>query len=293
MTEKIIASITSEIELNRKKRNDNKLDSYELGMELLFKTKNDLEQTEAIMGKNDPQYMLISDQLAKEVLQCGIDYFKAMKDNSKFSEANSLEILNSARMISNNVQTISRIDDNIEGIHDWVKAQAHHDSQHKIYDFNRILLKTAFSFMTCDSHIDKDEVALIKDMAEKDTLFGEIDINDELDGFIKGINVMGISYLKDYISILRNTQFTPTQELALVEMATKTLYADGKVDYNEVRFFRIFRSMLGVSDTLIKKKCPELTEEFFESDIFSHSFLSQLFDDYFDKIEMPIFEKLR
>jgi len=292
MTEKIIHNIESEIDQTRKKRKDNKLDSYELGTELLFRTKKNLDQLESMTGANDPKFMLISDQLAKEVLQCGIDYFKAMKDNSKFSEANSLEILNSARQLSNNVQTISRIDDNIEGIHDWVKAQAHHDSQNKIYDFNKILLKTAFSFMTCDGHIDEHEVALIKKMAEEETLFGEINIAEELDAFIKGINVMGISYLKDYISILRNTKFTPSQELSLVKMAVTTLYADQKVDYNEIRFFRIFRSMLGISDTLIKKQCPELTEEFFESDIFSHSFLSQLFDDYFDKIQMPIFEKL-
>ncbi len=292
MSNKIIQSIESEIANTRLKRNENKLDSYELGTELLFKTKKELDQLKSQVGTNDAKYMLIADQLAREVLQCGIDYFKAMKDNSKFSEANSLEILNSARLLTNNVQTISRIDDNIEGIHDWVKAQAHHDSLNKIYDFNRILLKTAFSFMTCDGHIDTNEVALIKKMAEEEELFGEINIKEELDAFIKGINVMGISYLKDYISILKSSKFTPSQELALVEMAVKTLYADGKVDYNEIRFFRIFRSMLGISDSLIRKQCPELTDEFFESDIFTHSFLRQLFDDYFDKIEMPLFERL-
>ncbi|MFY0627775.1 MAG: TerB family tellurite resistance protein [Reichenbachiella sp.] len=292
MADKVIHQIESDIDSTKKKRNENKLDAYELGMELLFNTKKSLEYLESTLGINDARYMLVSDNLAQEALQCGIDYFKAMKDNSRFSESNALEILNTAKIISNNVQTISRIEDNIEGIHDWVKAQIQHDSHNKIYDFNIILLKTAFSFMTCDGDIDPNEVALIKKMAKEEAVFGQIDIDEELDNFIRGINSMGISYLKNYISIVKNTEFTPDQELSLVDMAVNTLYADGRVDYNEIRFFRIFRSLLGVSDALIKKKCPQLTDEFFESDIFSHSFLKQLFDDYFDKIEMPLFDNL-
>lgn len=292
MAENLTRSIEAKIEHTKKERRKNRLNAYELGTELLFKTKKDLDSLKSMIGPDDVRFQSISNLLATEVLQCGIDYFKAIKDNSDFSEANSLEILNSAKEISKDPQIIKRIEDNVEGIHDWVSNQALRDSQNNIYDFNKILLKTAFSFMTCDGHIAPNEVALIRKMAEEDKAFGEIDIDSELDFLIEVINSLGMGFLKDYLKVLKNADLKQEQELRLVEMAVNTLYADGKVDYNEVKFFRIFRSLLSVSDGQIEAQNPDLPGEFLESDVFSHAYLSQLFDDYFDKIEIPTFDKV-
>ncbi|SMD36199.1 Uncharacterized conserved protein, tellurite resistance protein B (TerB) family [Reichenbachiella faecimaris] len=292
MAENLTRSITSHIEHTKSERRNNRLNAYELGTELLFKTKKELDELKEKIGSDDVRYQSIADLLATEILQCGIDYFKAMKDNSDFSEASSLEILNSAKEISIDSQIQKRIEDNIKGIGDWVSNQSLRDSQNNIYDFNKILLKTAFSFMTCDGHIAPNEVALIRKMAEEDKAFGEIDIDTELDFLIEVINSLGMGFLKDYFKMLKNAQLKQEQELKLIEMAIKTLYADGKVDYNEVRFFRIFRSLLSVTDKQITDLNPNLPDQFLESDIFSHEYLGQLFDDYFEKVDIPTFEKL-
>lgn len=292
MAETLTRSIESQIEHTKSERRNNRLNAYELGTELLFKSKKDLDELKKLVGPEDVRFQSIANLLAAEVMQCGIDYFKAMKDNSDFSEASSLEILNSAKEISTDTQIQKRIQDNIEGIGDWVSNQALRDSQNNIYDFNKVLLKTAFSFMTCDGHIAPNEVALIRKMAEEDHAFGDIDIDTELDFLIEVINTMGMGFLKDYFKVLKNAQLKQEQELKLVDMAINTLYADGKVDYNEVRFFRIFRSLLSVTDKQIVDLNPNLPDEFLESDIFSHSYLAQLFDDYFEKAEIPTFEKV-
>ncbi len=292
MAENLTRSIESHIEHSKSGRRKNRLNAYELGTELLFKTKKELDELKEMIGVDDVRYQSISNLLSTEILQCGIDYFKAMKDNSDFSEASSLEILNSAKEISADNEIQKRIEDNIKGIGDWVSNQALRDSQNNIYDFNKILLKTAFSFMTCDGHIAPNEVALIRKMAEEDKSFGDIDIDIELDFLIEVINTMGMGFLKYYFKVLKNAQLKQEQELKLIEMAVKTLYADGKVDYNEVKFFRIFRSLLSVTDEQIHSQNPNLSDEFLESDIFSHEYLGQLFDDYFEKVEIPTFEKL-
>ncbi|MEO9965354.1 MAG: TerB family tellurite resistance protein [Reichenbachiella sp.] len=292
MAENLTRSIASKIEQTKAERRKNRLNAYELGTELLFNTKKELDGLKSMIGAEDVRYLSIGNQLATELLQCGIDYFKAIKDNSDFSEANSLEILNSAKEISSDDQILKRIDDNIEGIHDWVSNQALRDSQNNIYDFNKVLLKTAFSFMTCDGHIAPNEVALIRKMAEEENAFGDIDIDTELDFLIEVINSMGMGFLKDYLKVLKKADLKQEQELRLIEMAVKTLYADGRLDYNEVKFFRIFRSLLSVSDDQIVKLNPNLPDEFLESDIFGHKYLSQLFDDYFEKVEIPTFEKV-
>ncbi|MEP2026136.1 MAG: TerB family tellurite resistance protein [Reichenbachiella sp.] len=292
MAENLTRSITSHIEHTKSERRKNRLNAYELGTELLFKTKKDLDELKKTIGADDVRYQSVADLLSTEILQCGIDYFKAMKDNSDFSEASSLEILNSAKELSSDPQIQKRIEDNIKGIGDWVSNQSLRDSQNNIYDFNKILLKTAFSFMTCDGHIAPNEVALIRKMAEEDKAFGDIDIDTELDFLIEVINTMGMGFLKDYFKVLKNAQLKQEQELKLIEMAIKTLYADGRVDYNEVKFFRIFRSLLSVTDKQIFDLNPNLSDQFLESDIFSHEYLGQLFDDYFEKVDIPTFEKL-
>lgn len=292
MAENLIRSIVSHIDHAKSERRKNRLNAYELGTELLFKTKKDLDQLGEMVGTSGAQYQSTVNLLATETLQCGIDYFKAIKDNSDFSEASSLEILNSAREMATDEQILKRIDDNIEGIRDWVSNQTLRDSQNNIYDFNKILLKTAFSFMTCDGHIADNEVALIRKMAEEDKAFGEIDIDNELDFLIEVINTMGMGFLKDYFKVLKNAQLKQEQELKLIDIAVRTLYADNRVDYNEIKFFRIFRSLLSVTDAQIYQQNPQLADEFLESDIFSHSYLGQLFDDYFEQVEIPTFEKL-
>ncbi|UXX80773.1 hypothetical protein N7E81_06625 [Reichenbachiella carrageenanivorans] len=292
MAENLIRSIVSHIDHTKGERRKNRLNAYELGTELLFKTKKDLDQLADMMGKSAEKYQSTVNLLATEILQCGIDYFKAIKDNSDFSEASSHEILNSAKQMATSEQILKRIDDNIEGIRDWVSNQTLRDNQNNIYDFNKILLKTAFSFMTCDGHIAANEVALIRKMAEEDKAFGEIDIDNELDFLIEVINTMGMGFLKDYFKVLKNAHLKQEQELKLIDIAVRTLYADNRVDYNEIKFFRIFRSLLSVTDAQIYQQNPQLADEFLESDIFSHAYLGQLFDDYFEQVEIPTFEKL-
>lgn len=290
MTDQLTHAIASKIENIKMKRYENRGNAYELGMELLFQTQEDVARLESIIGQDDDAYQEIANQLATEILQCGIDYFLATKDKRSFSESNALEMLNSAKALTNHKDIINRIDENIEGIGDWVQTQEYHYNQNRRYNFDKVLLHTAFSFMTCDGHIDENEVELIKKIATEEERFGNIDINTELDGLIMGINAMGREFLKDYFKVLEHAQFNREQETQLVEMAIKTIYADNRVDYNELRFFKIFRAMLRMTDAQIKEQWPDLDDQFFERDIFSHAYLSHLFDDYFEKIELPSFE---
>ncbi|RJE72148.1 hypothetical protein BGP76_08290 [Reichenbachiella sp. MSK19-1] len=165
-------------------------------------------------------------------------------------------------------------------------------SQSRIYNFPSIAFKTAFSFMTCDGHIDANEIALIRKIARESELFGNINVDEELEFLIEVINSMGMGFLKDYFKVLKNATLTQDQELVLIKVAMDTLNADAKVDYNEVKFFRIFRTMLTVSDEQIKEKVQSISDEFLETDIFSKAYLDQLFDDYFEHASIPVFSKM-
>ena len=80
-TEEPLHNIESAIENTKKKRTQNKKDGFKLGLKLSNDTKSDLKHLVALLGLNDLKYKLIADNLAKELMQCGIDYFNESQDN--------------------------------------------------------------------------------------------------------------------------------------------------------------------------------------------------------------------
>ena len=148
-------------------------------------------------------------------------------------------------------------------------------------NFDKLLLKTAFSCMACDGDIDKREVKLIKQLHKDNNTFGGIDINSEMDALLLAINKDGHLFLKNYFNILATFELSETEELKLVEVAINTIKADEKIEYSEIKFFKVIRSKLKIGDALILEKHPDF-EDYLEQDIISESYLERLQEDFFD-----------
>jgi hypothetical protein len=143
--------------------------------------------------------------------------------------------------------------------------------------------------MACDGDIDKREVKLIKQLQRENKTFGEIDINSELDILLLAINKDGHQFLKDYFNELKTSELSEANELKLVEVAIGTIKADDKVEYSEIKFFKVIRSKLKIENDSILEKHPDF-EEYLEQDIISESYLARLQDDFFDTQVIPEFE---
>jgi hypothetical protein len=154
---------------------------------------------------------------------------------------------------------------------------------------NKLLLKTAFSCMACDGDIDKRELVLIKKIHQDTKIFGEIDINQELENLLLEINRDGHKFLKSYFNELTSTKLSEQDELKLIEVAIDTINADDKVEYSEVKFFKVIRSKLKIDDNTILSLHPDY-EEYLEKDILSESYLARLQNDFFESTKLPEFE---
>lgn len=154
---------------------------------------------------------------------------------------------------------------------------------------NKLLLKTAFSCMACDGDIDKRELVLIKKIHQDTKIFGEIDINQELENLLLKINRDGHKFLKSYFNELTSTKLSEQDELKLIEVAIDTINADDKVEYSEVKFFKVIRSKLKIDDNTILSLHPDY-EEYLEKDILSESYLARLQNDFFESTKLPEFE---
>lgn len=154
---------------------------------------------------------------------------------------------------------------------------------------NELLLRTAFACMSCDGEIASEEVALIKQMSKENHLFGEIDIEKELDTLVKEINLKGKGFLKQYLTSLAEETLTEEQELKVADVAVQTIRADNKIEYSEIKFFKVLRSNLKiVSDETLLEKIDGIDENYLAQDI--QADYLQMYDDYFSTIELPKFE---
>ena len=152
--------------------------------------------------------------------------------------------------------------------------------------FNKLLLKTAFSCMACDGHIDPREVELIKQLHQERQIFGDIEITSQLDALLTEINKDGHLFLKSYLKDLSSSDLTEANELKLIEVTIETIKADDKVEYSEIKFFKVIRSKLKIANEPILEKHPDF-EDYLEQDIISESYLSRLQDDFFETQTIP------
>lgn len=155
--------------------------------------------------------------------------------------------------------------------------------------FNELLLRTAFACMSCDGDIAAEEIDLIKQMSNNKHLFGDIDIDTELDKLVQEINVRGKGFLKEYLVNLEEEALTEEQELNVADVAVQTIRADKRIEYSEIKFFKVLRSHLTmVTDETLLDKIEGIDENYLAQDI-KADYL-QMFDDYFNTIELPKFD---
>lgn len=84
-TEEPVHKIEVQIEQAKKKRIEDKSNAYRFGTDLYKNTKNELILLKSILGTANLQYKMLADNVAKEILQCSIDYFNESQEQEKSS----------------------------------------------------------------------------------------------------------------------------------------------------------------------------------------------------------------
>lgn len=153
--------------------------------------------------------------------------------------------------------------------------------------FNKLLLRTAFACMTCDGDIAKEEVDLIKSLDNHCHLFGDIQINEELEKLLGEINEQGPRFLKNYLQMVRESNVDETKSIILLDVAAKTIRADKIIKYSELKFFKVIKANLNIPDSLILEKVEGIDEVWVAQDIKEYGIL---YESYFNNIVLPKFD---
>lgn len=158
--------------------------------------------------------------------------------------------------------------------------------------FDKLLLKTAFCCMASDGHIDKREIDLIRSMCQKSPLFLNFKFEDEINGLVTKLNTKGKEFITYYFELLKSFSLTEEEELMLIDFAISTIKADNVVEYSEIKFFKIIRHNLKISDDKILSVFPDI-EQYLEEDIITESYLDKITKQYLDIAELPQFELIQ
>ncbi len=129
-----------------------------------------------------------------------------------------------------------------------------------------LYLKTIFCCLACDGEIAKEEIEMVKRLGSEYEEFSKIEIEPYLNEWITAINENGAFFLNNYLKELSKTTLSQSEQLFIVDLAFKTIDADERIEYSEIKFFKKIRNRLSISDEEILKLHPE-KEDFLLPDV--------------------------
>lgn len=133
-------------------------------------------------------------------------------------------------------------------------------------EFNKVLLLTSVCCMACDGEIAKEEVLTLKKLSEEQHLFEKDDLNGVLPIILDSLTKYGYEFVKSYLDLLGNVDFSDIQALQILDVAAKTIYADNKIEYDEIKFFKSIRRNLKVTDEQILSQVDGVEDYWLSAD---------------------------
>lgn len=105
--EKLLANSIKKISVSKKNFNNKRAGI--VGRELMNKTKDDIKFLENILSKDNSEYVLIADKIAKQLEQCGVTYY-----NSSGSDLDYIDVYEYALAIAKEENTIKKLKEAIK-----------------------------------------------------------------------------------------------------------------------------------------------------------------------------------
>jgi len=117
--------------------------------------------------------------------------------------------------------------------------------------FKKLLFEVACCAVACDYDIDEREVRELQYIDKSTTYFKDIDLSEQLDNFLADLKGNEAETIDALIEKISDASMTPVQELLVMEIVLRLIYADLKIDEKEIDFLKSIRLALSISDEVI------------------------------------------
>jgi len=123
--------------------------------------------------------------------------------------------------------------------------------------FKKMLFDIACATVACDGDIDDREVRELRFIDESTIYFGDIDLSGHLDHFLQNVKLQPDETINNVVLQLRKMSLSPVEELLVLEVALRIVYADIRIDPEEIKFLKLIRSFLSIDDEIIRQRFGE------------------------------------
>lgn len=134
IVQKPIEQLERLIEDSKTKRKANKANAINYGNSLYKQTIQNIKQLKSILGDSDIKFSSVSDKVAEQLLQCGIDYFKYYRDSNTDPSSATMELFQKAKTIALGSVVRQRIQENTESLQEWINDKPEREKQKEIED---------------------------------------------------------------------------------------------------------------------------------------------------------------
>lgn len=220
-------NIERRTEQTKKKRNENPEDGLELARNLYRETKSDLTTLSELLGKSDLKYRMTADKLAKEILQCGVDYFKEYQDDEELHNGDLgedvIELFRIADPIAVGTQTKERISENIEGVLEWIDNAEERRKEKRIEEELKYVTDKLERFKRLPDTIENADDLVTSCKPKLQNIKSVLGANDDFYIQISSAVVNNVQGM--LVTVINNAQQDPSVRYELEGLKSKVMYA--------------------------------------------------------------------
>ena len=124
--------------------------------------------------------------------------------------------------------------------------------------FRQLMFHTGILVMACDGEVHPHEIDALRLAHKQTNYFGGIDFEVELARFVSEVENDTRGAIQGYFEALREAELDPVQQLQLVELTLRIVYADQCVHENEKRFCQMLLRILTIPGPVLEQRFGEL-----------------------------------
>lgn len=230
--QKPIDQIAQLIEECKTKRKADKANAVSNGNILYQKSSDNIKQLKSILGASDIKFSSVSDKVADEILQCGIDYFKHYRESdSNTTQIATMDLFQKAKSLAIGSIVSQRIQDNTEGLQEWINDKPERDKQKRIANDLQVIASKLERFQKLTHTVSN-----AKDLVDgcKPQLISIKNILGAMDDFyLKISSAVANNALRMLISVINGQQYSIALHITLRDTLISALevsYSIGTLD---------------------------------------------------------------
>jgi len=125
-------------------------------------------------------------------------------------------------------------------------------------EFKKLLFEVACCAVACDYDIDEREIRELRNIDKSTTYFKDIDLSKQLDNFLANFKGNEAEIINGLIEKIRDVSMSPVEELLVMEIVLRLIYADLRIDEKEIDFLKSIRLALSISDEIMTDRFGEI-----------------------------------